>query len=68
MSRTRTAKKLVQTQVNPNTVRKLDALARVRKWTRAAYLRDLIETHVRVIGSPKLLRALDRLPPEEVKS
>lgn len=50
--------KLVQTQVNATTLRKLDALARARGVKRAAYLRQLIVTHVRAL-KPALLRALD---------
>jgi hypothetical protein len=49
---------LVQTQVNKTTLRKLDALARARGVTRAAYLRQLIMVHVRAL-KPALLRALD---------
>jgi predicted DNA-binding protein len=56
------AKKLVQTTVSPSTLRKLDALAAVRKWSRATYLRDLIEMHVRAV-QPKLLRELDKARP-----
>jgi predicted DNA-binding protein len=54
---------LVQSLVKKTTRDKLDALARARGCSRAAYLRRLVETHVRAV-SPRLLRALDALPPE----
>lgn len=51
-------KVLVQTKVRKISVQKLDALARVRGCSRAAYLRRLVEVHVRAV-TPKILRALD---------
>jgi predicted DNA-binding protein len=60
-----TKKVLVQSLVLPSTRRQLDALARARGCSRAAYLKRLIEMHVRAI-SPKLLRALDQTTPRSV--
>lgn len=50
---------LVQSMVPHTTRRKLDALARARGCSRAAYLRRLVELHVRAV-TPQILRALDR--------
>lgn len=55
-------KVLVQAQVLRTTRRRLDALARARGCSRSAYLRRLIEMHVRAV-TPKLLCALDAAVP-----
>lgn len=60
-------KVLVQTMVRQISARKLDALARARGCSRAAYLRRLVEVHVRAV-TPKILRALDLAGPREETS
>jgi len=55
-------KVLVQALVSRTTRRKLDALARVRGCSRAAYLKRLVEMHVRAVP-PRLLRTLDQTAP-----
>jgi len=58
------AKKVpAQTTVSRSVIKKLDALACARKCSRASYLRQLIEMHVRAVN-PELLRTLDQLPQE----
>jgi len=49
---------LAQAAITPSTMRKLSSLARARGCSRAAYLRHLVEMHVRAV-TPKLLRALE---------
>ena len=51
--------RLLQTVVRPTVLRQLDALAKATGHTRASYLRDLVELHVRAIN-PKLAKALAR--------
>lgn len=58
----RTNKVLVQSLVPATTRRKLDALARARGCSRAAYLAKLVSMHVRAV-TPRLLRALDASSP-----
>jgi predicted DNA-binding protein len=53
---------LIQSLVPATCRQRLDALARVRGCSRAAYLRRLVEMHVRAV-TPTILRALDESAP-----
>jgi hypothetical protein len=58
---------LVQSLVSRSSARKLDSLARARGCSRAAYLRRLVEVHVRAV-TPEILRALDLTSPTQTNS
>ena len=60
---TKDTKVLVQTNVNRDIARQLDALAKATGHKRASYVRYLIELHVKAL-TPRLARALKRSQPK----
>jgi hypothetical protein len=56
-------KKLAQTTLSATALKKLDALARAVGSTRAAYLRHLIQSHVKAM-SPKILSSISSSAPD----
>jgi hypothetical protein len=60
-------KTLMQTTVKNSVVRQFDALARAAGHSRAYYLAQLVELHVRAI-KPKLLRSLSKTLPDILES